>query len=192
MHLNMLPIQYRRRQVLNLRLRQWSLVWGAALAMALALGWFQCSDCRRMSSDLELLEAKYNRVKDVQTRFETAQAELQELEQRESLVLELSQRRPMLSLLGILSRAARQCGGNVSVTHINWNADRHDAPADAQDELQPLLTLQGVGLSNLYVAQFVSALKDNEILCDVTLKSTEKQVINGKVAHGYHMECTVY
>ena len=192
MHLNLLPTQYRRRQIVLKRVWQWSVVWGVALVLALTLGWFRAADCRKLSRDLELLEAKFSRVKNTQQELRAAQKELQQLEQREALVLELSQRRPMLSLLGILSKAAQQCDGTVSIRHITWETESGNTRGAAAGEPQPLLTLQGVGLNNLWVAQFASALRKNDVLREVQLKSTEQQIVNDKVAHGYQLECIVY
>lgn len=192
MHLNLLPSSYRRRQIVLKRVRQWSMVWGVALVLALVFGWFCAADCRKLSSDLDLLEAKYSRVKNTQQELRVARKELQELEQREALVLELSQRRPMLSLLGILSKAAQQCDGTVSVRHIAWETDSSNSAGAAAGELEPRLTLRGVGLNNLWVAQFASALRRNDVLREVQLKSTEQQIVNDKVAHGYQLECIVY
>lgn len=191
MHLNMLPMQSRRRQVVINRGQQWSLVWGAALALLLIGGWLRIADCRRQSLELERLEAQYSRVKSTQDELVIAQNALQELEQREALVLQLSQRRPMLSLLGGLSQAAQQCDGTVSVRHLKWETKAGNVAALPAGH-QPIVTLQGIGLNNLAVAQFASALRNVEILQDVQLKSTQQQVVNGNVAHGYQMECIVY
>ena len=190
MHMNMLPTRIRRQQIVVRRAKQWGGIWGGALLMALTIGWFHAADCRQMADDLEVLEARYGRVKNVQLALTTAQTELQELEQREALVLELSERRPMLSLLGTLSRAAQQCEGNVSVRQIIWNAEGEAAHASAAGNVQPLLTLHGVGLNNVWVAQFAAALRNNEIMRDVQLTSTEQQTINNNAAHGYQLFCT--
>jgi hypothetical protein len=191
MHLNMLPIRLRQNQIVKRRAKQWTLVWSGALAAALLVAWFRAADCRRLTSELVVLEARNAVVKKMQADLRNARLELQDLEQREALVLELSKRRPMLVLLGILSRAARECEGNVSVTRIVWQAEnspRGEVPAGANGS-SPSLTLEGIGLSNVWVARFAAVLRDDEITRDVQLTSTQQRTINDHRAHGYNVVC---
>ncbi len=79
----------------------------------------------------------------------------------------------------------------MSVRHLKWETKAGTVAASPGHQ-QPTVTLQGIGLNNLAVAKFASALRKVEILQDVQLKSTQQQEVNGNVAHGYQMECTVY
>lgn len=192
MHLNMMPMKYRREQIIRQRLKQWSVVWGIALSAAVACAWQQTVDCGKMAAHLEVLEARHLRVEDSQSALEAVRDELRDLEQREAILLQLSQRRPMLSLLGVISQAARQCDGNVSVNNICWNVLGNDARTAGLDPSQPLLTLHGIGLNNIWVSSFAETLSNSEIMRDVELKFSEQTVINGKTAHDYHLVCLVY
>ena len=189
MHLNMLPVRYRRQQLLVRRLRQWAPVWIATLFVAAGIGWFQASECRSLSMQLRSYEGRLAQVKQSQSDLAAMRSELEGLRGREALVLELSEQRPVLTLLGLVSRAARECDGNVFVTRLAFGTDATTRNRQENPDQAGVLTLEGVGLDNLSIARFAAAIRSNDIFQDVKLRSTGEQTIEGKLARSYIIEC---
>ena len=105
----------------------------------------------------------------------------------------LCDERPVLAVVGLVSRAAQSCRGGVLVERLEFQRDdrsvsqgraAHQAAGGAG-----LLLLTGVGRSNVAVAQLAAALRDAGVFDRVEVKSTAAE----KRTHGdfqsYTIEC---
>src|SRR5437867_4117891 len=107
--LNMLPWNYRRRELLRLRLLQWSVVWGMGFCLALGLGWAKHTASR---NELQVVQAKEKRNAPLQTfktENEQIRTRLNELNATDTLVVQLQDQPPPLAILGLAGQSARQC-----------------------------------------------------------------------------------
>jgi hypothetical protein len=193
--LNLLPYALRRRELVRLRLSQWCCIW--AVAAVLAGSFFYWGEYVPLQACKERLQARqreYAPVKKLQTELETMHVQLQDLQKREALALSLAEDVPVIALLGVTSRAARQSDASVYVSQMSLDRKAMPVSTDSDraspgHEPRGVLTLQGAGVDNLSVARFVAALRDSGTFDTVELKSTGVEVMGGTEARSYTVEC---
>ena len=192
--LNILPYTLRRRQMVRLRLCQWCFVWVAAAAGASNMVyWTTYVPYQACLADLQAHEREYAPLKKLQTELDAMRAQMDDLQKREALALSLADDVPDLTLLGIISRAARQSDSSVYVEQMSLDRKATTTPdkhgTSAGQKRRGLLTLRGAGVDNLSVARFVAALRDSEVFDIVELKSTGIQAARGMEARSCLVEC---
>ena len=187
-HLNLLPMKFRRGQIARRRLRQWCMVWLACGALMSSVGWARWNRSRQLNDRLMTLEEEFAPVRRMQDELRRLRRELEEVKRREALVLELAERQPMLTLFGLMSRAAAECGGNVAVLEVTFHRTM-EAGATGEEESPGVLVLEGVGVDNLAIARFAAAFRSSDLFREVHLKSTQEVVMNTNPAKAYHLEC---
>jgi len=193
-YLNLMPQGLQRRELIRARVRQWSIVWVVAGALAVTVGSIQWTRLGSARSRVLGLQKEYAPVETLQKDNTSIRSQIEELQQREKITLEIADERPVLTLLGSVSRAARECEGNVCVQKLSLKPARAAGGSrrlnSAETDVQRRLTLNGLGVDNLSVARFVAALRDTGVFSQVDLKSTEATTVNTVQARTYHLECT--
>ncbi len=189
-YLNMLPQGFHRRQLLERRLRQWTGVWIVALLLAIAFGWVQHREDRDLAARLRGLENDYAPIKKLQTGLVSIRKELAEVQHRETLALRLSNRRSMLTLLGLVTRATHCCDGEVSIRRLSLGVVKGRTNQRGGHAVLQTLALEGLGANNLSVARFAAALRTTNAFNQVQLRSTVQEQIGSVPARGYSLECT--
>lgn len=193
--LNILPYALRRRQMVRRRLVQWCFVWAAAaIAASNVVYWTAYVPYQACLADMQTHEREYVPVKKLQTELDAMRAQMGDLQKREALALRLADDVPDLTILGIISRAARRSDGSVYVEQMSLDRKTPPATPDKQADSagqKPygVLTLRGAGVDNLSVARFVAALRDSEVFDTVELKSTEIHAASRMEARSYLVEC---
>jgi Tfp pilus assembly protein PilN len=195
--LNVLPYTLRRRQLVRVRLLQWCLIWGTVTAAAGGVLYMaKYVPYQARLAELQARERKYAPLNKLKTELDAMRAELDDLQKREALAMSLADDVPDLTLLGVISRAARQSDGKVYIERLSLGREttpQSTAPdepgASAGRKRGGVLKLNGAGLDNLSVARFVAALRDCEVFDKVELKSTGIQTAAGAGARSYLVEC---
>ena len=193
--LNMLPESFLRPRAIRLRLLQWCVIWGVAGAVVGNISeWKKHVPYEARLAQLQAREREYTPLKELQAEVAAMDAQIADLQSREALVLHLADQLPDLTLVGIVSRAARHGGGSVCVRQFSLvRKPMAETPArqgvSAGPKDRRVLTLQGVGVNNLSVARFVAALRDPEVFNGVELKSADIQESGGTQACSYVLEC---
>lgn len=173
-HLNLLPTQFQCKQLLAHRLRLWSVVLLGAVLVCGSFAWIHWTSCHGFSQRREQLESRYEPVAQTQHDIVALRAELLRLEKKRALVLELSEKRPLLVLLGCLSQSASQSGGAVYLESVRVAPSSPPNAADRpEDDMSPtrVMTLEGVAHHNLAVARFTALLRDTGLFTHVELSS---------------------
>lgn len=189
-YLNMLPQSYHRQWLLRRRLWQWASLWGLFLLIATALFWVRYQEHQVLTTRLRVLENDYAPIKQLQDRLISCRKELADVQHRETLALRLSDRRSMLTLLGLVTRAAHSCEGQVSIHQFVLGAKKRGIRNCAGESMRRTLTLEGLGVNNLSIARFAAALRMSNAFCQVQLKSTAQKRIGSVSARSYSLECT--
>jgi len=182
-YLNLLPLAYRRKQLILLRLRQWSVAWVVSLCVTGLLGWTQWSTFRAGMLRLASLQEEYEPIKQTSEEVDRFGQTIEDLQQRESLVLELADEQSMFTLMGVLSRAARACGGRVSIQQMVVQR-RTDG-----EKAVRALTLTGLAENNKDVASFVDELRKINAFDRVELRNTGMTDWNSIESRTYNLEC---
>lgn len=190
---NLFPQDHCRWQVARRRLLQWGAVWIAAFFLVSIIYWIRCNGQESSHAQLMALESEYAPIKKLQTEVATTRALIEDLQKRESLALELADEQPLLALVGILSRAARDCDGEVCIQHLSLV--RKVATNKAENGSEPpashkLLILKGLGVNNLAVARFAASLRESRVFKAVELESTGAPIRGEDTSRSYQLECT--
>ncbi|MDA1054760.1 MAG: hypothetical protein O3C40_30400 [Planctomycetota bacterium] len=183
-HLNLMPMRYRRGQLIRRRLKQWSVWWLLAAGCTVLLGWTQWSQYQAGAAKLASLRVHYEPLEAMKEDVSGLQEKIGALQRRESLALSLADERSMLGLVGLLSQARQACDGRVSIGSLSLNRSGESQSA------MSVLTLSGVAVDDLAVARFTTALREAKAFIGIDLKSTGNATVGDMPARTYTMECT--
>ncbi len=189
--LNLLPIAHQRRSVIRSHLRFWTLI-GSLLAISgAATFWHQHEKLERLEVSLDSLNQRYAPVKRLATDLKTLQLEMAAIDHRKSLAGQLSQRHPALTIVGIVSQSAAECGGDVSVSRLIYalesSGNRRPATSPtASSEIR----LEGLAVNNLSIARLATALRKTGLFRQVRLDTTQEEIVADTTARRYTMVCT--
>lgn len=187
---NLLPQSYSRRQTARVWLVQWGAAW---LAFALLIGGVygvRQRDLNRQRTWLVALESDYAPLRKRAMEVAATKIRIEELTRHESLALTLADEQPMLTLVGVLSQAARQCDGEVSIQYLQLVPAPVQGGRSEGHSPAKLLSIKGVGVNNLAVARFVASLRDCQVFDAVGLTSAGGSTQKGDPSCVYHLECT--
>jgi hypothetical protein len=200
---NLLPLNYRRRQVVRRSLARWLLVWLVCLGVSLVA----CGLAQHRSQSLEQAvgaaernAAPLNRLVQEQT---TMQAALREFDTKRTVLGEVQSDRPVLTLIGLVSQSAQRCQGGLAVHQLSFERkDRQPTdieksplsaespkPAPEPDELWGCMIVRGDAVDNVAVATFVVGLRDSGVFRRVELKSCIRSLAAGRESRNYLVEC---
>jgi Tfp pilus assembly protein PilN len=193
-HLNLLPQSYRRRRLIRRRVWQWSAIGSLWLLAAGGVYGMKSRQLEKQQAQRTALEMEYAPVEKQAAEIAAIRSQIEQLQQREGLTLKLADEQPVLAVLGVVSRAASSCNGDVCVQRLSLtrvvpaqqatgNADASAAPSHRA------LTLTGIGVDNLAVARFAASLGDAEVFETVNLKSAWQQTRGDAMARSYLVEC---
>ena len=193
-YVDLLPQNHHRGALIRRRLVQWSAVVGAAAVVVSVLTVIERNHFHQQFAQRDILENKYHPVVKLEHEVKSIKAKVRELEKREAMTLQLADEHPMLSVLGIISRAARKCEGTVAVTRLTLvektdpaavaaanvtsaasTANGTNSAAPAAPATQKVLTLQGLGLDNLSVVRLVASISEEDAFERVELKASGSQ-----------------
>lgn len=194
-HLNLLPWKYRRRQLVRQRLFQWSIPWLAAAAVCAGLVWLRYDECQAIETEVGELERQCAPLDAMQREIHAGRLRLAEIEAKETIVVNLEERRPPLTLLGLVSRAAQSCGGRLRIDQLTASAETGKTAATTEkgkENERPRtamrVEIKGTANDAVDAARFVAALRDSHAFDRVELKSAAEQT-TGPRACVYCVEC---
>ena len=185
-HVNLMSEGARFRTAARVRLRRWGLALAVSVTVLTPIASWRWQDARRIRQEHEALEASYEPIR----RLNTANTELRTtaatLVRDERLPLALSRKRPVASLLGVISSAAATSNGELYVEHLNIAQSPpgpEGAPA-AQDRL-----IVEVATTLTYdISDFTQALRIAPIT-EVKVASDDLVSENGVDRKNYTLEC---
>jgi hypothetical protein len=183
-HVNLLPMVYRRKQLIVRCARQWSAIWFIALSGVGVLYWMQHTQNHRARARLESLRREHAPAKLLAEEVEALRLKIDELRHRESIVLSLADEQSVLTLVGLLSRATLQCEGKLCIQRLQLNRRQ-----DNGQHFTKVLQLDGIAVDNHLVARFAAALRDTAAFQRVELKSSGRRGGDEPAAQVYSLEC---
>lgn len=193
--LNLMPWQCRKSQLMRLRLAQWFLPWAVAGGLVLAACVAKWEQWQLRRDRVQRLEREYVPTDALLTEIKAFGDRLEEFRSREAVLAQLDSPRPALTLLGLVSRSARECQGRLRVEHVSLHVEGDAAkPGNAGSSgaapgRTTAVTIKGDATDNLAVARFVLALRETKAFDRVELKSTQEQPADRRQTRSYLVEC---
>ena len=206
-HTNLLPLDFRRRLLVKIRLLQWSVVWGLSLVAVVGFWAVESVDLQAQIRQLQTLERQCDPLRKIDADNSRVRERLAELEQRQSLLADLDTVQYPLLLVGIVSQGTHRSHARVQVRNFSLapitevsaksaqsahqvKKKNNETQAEENVSARMRLTLKGIALDDLAVAQFIVSLRDTGVFHAVELKSSLVTQLAGGQAREYFVECT--
>jgi hypothetical protein len=190
--INLLPSRVRRFQALKTAIRVWLLVWLSLVAVTIAMIAMELSRLNRISAQRQKLEAVGAECTEMEQDIARMQRRLTALQQREQSALALAADRPVLTLLGTVSRAARACDDKLYLKHLSLR--RATLTSVAAGKAAPAKTpstavLDGIAASNLHISRFAACLREAGVFSRVDVKSSVEKSQKDLSVLEFRIEC---
>lgn len=191
-HLNLLPWNCRRTQLIRLCLKRWSVPWAVACGLTAAAAIVRWDQAEAARARMEVLEQQYAPTAALRGQIERLGKRFEGLRSREAILDRLEDPRPALSLLGLVSRSARECQGRLRIEQLALRLEGQPGsgpgPTPAHAGATRSVLIKGTAADNLAVARFVLALRRTEAFDRVELKSSQQQPQQGET-WSYVLDC---
>jgi hypothetical protein len=125
--------------------------------------------------------------------IKSMQRSLRSTRRQQAVALALNDERPVLTLLGVVSNAARDPSAEVAIEKFKFTAAALAEGKAAKTPAQPQLNrleLHGVGRDNVAIAQFVLALREGGVFAHVNLQATAPSQLGEVQVRTFQVECT--
>lgn len=184
--INLMSLSVRRQECIRTRLRQWC----AALAVLAAVTGIMTAE-RYWSYQTKVhrqltLEAKYEPLTDLKKANKSLAKQIDAIRNEEQFVLALSDREPVVTLLGVLGAAVNQSDSHVFLQKIELN---NLVEADAQDTRRSVLELAGIANSGPAVQQFAEILQDLLSFGKIDITSTKEYRLKQQSLQDFSLQC---
>lgn len=203
--INLLPLAYRRRDLLRSRLLQWSLVWIVCAVIAAGIGVVKQGRYRSSLGAMKEARSDYLPLEKLMRERDAARSKLGRLHAKGTLLEHLRERRPILTLLGVVSQSARKCNGRLFVRNLQFEHRQRPAQSDQRQGKDPkkkqetteevlpwaTVTLEGDALDNLAIATLAAVLRDTGLFRRVELKSSVGKQSGHTAIHSFTVKCEI-
>ena len=195
-YLNLMPWKCRKAQLVRLRLRQWCVPWAVAGGLLVATGLVKWDQWRSSRDRVERLQRACEPTDALKEEIRSFARRAEALKAREALLAQLEHPRPALTLLGFVSRSAKECEGRLRVESLAMRSEGGPAGAAGRGSAESgpgqvaSVTVKGIAADNLAVARFVLALRQTKAFNRVELKSSQEQPADRRRTRSYQVECT--
>jgi hypothetical protein len=192
--INLLPVAFRRQQVVRLRILQWSAVLCAVVVVGWSWTWFEERSAVAMSQQLESLQREHAPSKTMLRQLVDMRQQLEKLEREESIAMELEYQRNALTLLGVVSDTAAATDGRLRVTRFELTGFQNtnsQVGRDGQNGAPDGLLLRGVSLDNAAVVELLDGLQDSGVFSHVELLVSKEREGEGdqSALRDYEVRC---
>ena len=187
-HLNLMSEHARVRECVRRRLRQWSRVGAAVLALlgvAFLLSWWPTY---RESQHLARMEAQYEPVRLIKAENKSLQVEIKQLREEEKFLLELSDSFPMVNLLGLIGQAFGQSQGQAFVKEFSFQ--REVSANISQNSSHASLLLESLGLDREAGTRLADSLQQVLPFASIQLEAASATQVNEQPMYAFSMQCS--
>jgi hypothetical protein len=182
--LNLMTDEDRRAGILRESRRFWSRVLGITLVVLTCTGGAEWWHGRSATRRLAALESQYAPVQTLKDDCIRMRSEITTLRGAQQLTLRLVDTRPVVTLLGAISAAARETSGDVYVEELELKHEKTGSSNSSR-----VATVSGVGQTITAIAQFAAALRASDLFEEVSLESTESSGEHDGTVRSFQLEC---
>jgi hypothetical protein len=195
--INLLPISYRRQQIVRKRAIQWVSVIIAVVLIGWGWLWFERREEVALAQQLESLEREHAPTMTMLKQLVNMRKKLGKLQHQEAVARELEYHRNVLTLLGVISESAQATKGRIRVTKVQLTGFQKmrvsrpdDAPQGTQiGEVLDGLVVGGVSLDDRAWAEMLDGLRESgmfSLVEPLLLKEREESDIS---LRDYELRC---
>jgi len=191
--INLLPPAYRRQRLVRRRAIQWTVGLVVTLSAIAVARWYKGREYHALQQQLAAVAREGQPAQAMFRDIIAMRAQIERLQQHQTIAQELEQQRQVLTLLGAVSQAARSTEGRLRVVDCRVVDLQATVIAENRGEgaVHPgTVTLIGVALDSPTVAEFHEGLMRSGLFADVKLliKSNEHDQL-GPELYDYEVRC---
>ena len=173
--INLLPVSFRRRQMVQTRIKQWVCLWSLGMLIMSGYAWTQVQTYNNSHSELTMRREQFRPLEKMEQDANDLQTQIDDLKKRELLALKIANDRPLIQLVGLVSQTAKKSGGIVVHKF-------EITPAQSEDDPQRrTLKMEGLGMDGESVTRFLRGLRESKMFVRVDLNSTENSTKNERL-----------
>ena len=187
-HLNLMSEQARVRECVQTRLRQWSRLALALLALfglALLLTWWPT---HRESQHRARMEAQYEPIRLMKAGNKSLQNQIAQLREEEQFLLGLSDNFPTVNLLGLVGQAISTSRGETFLDGLTFHLE--NTTMFPQNDSAATLTLDGLGTDRDVIGRLTTSLQQTIPFASIQLESINATEVNEQSMHNFTIECS--
>jgi hypothetical protein len=189
--INLLPVSYRRQQIVHKRAMQWGSIVCLVLLAGWAWHWQEMRKNRVLTQKLEVLTREQAPTQTMLKQLVDMRRQLEDLQQQEIVAKELESQRNALKLLGVISQGAQKTKGRLRVTKLelsNFQGAAAGQAAATTGTPANALIITGESLDNPAVATLLDGLQDSGLFSRVDFTLKERPDIAASL-RDYEVRC---
>ncbi len=185
--LNLMSLAARRQECLRTRLRQWLALLGVTAAFVCLFAAERYWTYHHAVHKQLRLEAKYEPLAELQKSNKSLTRQIDTIRKEEQFVLALSNREPVVTLLGVLGESIANSNNHVFLQKIELS---HAVESTSPVARQSTLELAGIANSGPAVKDFADALQRALPFDKVGVTSTKEQRLKQQSVQEFSWEGT--
>jgi hypothetical protein len=174
-HINLMTPRAQLRECSRTRLRQWSRILMLAICLLMLHALVSWWPIHVRSSQRAALEAQYEPVRQVKLENNLLEQRIDDTRTDDQLELTLARQTPVVTLVGLVSRAVGQSQGKVFLDKLAYTQSDPNHPAHANASV---VELEGIGADPVAIGEFADRLKTSLDFADVQVGTVEAVEIN--------------
>jgi Tfp pilus assembly protein PilN len=189
---NLLPMSFRRQQIVRQRVIQWTSIAGVVLATGWMWHWYERLENVELTQQLDSLQREHAPAQLMLKQLVKMREQLDDLQQQESVAKELEYQRNALTLLSVISDTTKATKGRVRVTKLDLKDFQNlhvPEPGTTENGTGNGLLVSGVSLDNPGVAELFDGLQDSGIFRHVELVVSKERRDGDVALRDYEMRC---
>ena len=178
--------------MLRRRAVQWTTLVCVVLLAAWAARWFKSREYYALSQQFEAVAREGRPAQTMLKEITHMRKQLRQLQQHEIIAKKIEQQRYVMTLLGLVSQAARQSSGMLRVTQfeaLDLQIDPAAHPRKSNDSQFGAMTIVGESLDSPTVAELHDALVRSDLFADVRLIKSNERDEKGLPIYDYEVRC---
>jgi Tfp pilus assembly protein PilN len=189
--INILPVSYRRQQLLLTRAVQWTTIISAVLISGWMWHWLEMREHKQLTQRLDVLSREHAPTQTMLRQVVDMRRQLKDLEQQEAVAKELETQRNALTLLGVVSETAQKSKGRLRITKLELSNFQAIGKKEGQGPGAPPagLLLTGISMDNPAVAELLDGLQHAGIFSHVELLKLKEREGNSSSLKDYEVRC---
>jgi hypothetical protein len=193
-HINILPLQFRKKLLVRQIVPCWACVWLGVTVVAAIVCWNANASLADARTAFAIIDGRAEPLRQIVQRNQKATDSLKVADQRQLLVDCLQAADKPLQLVGLISSTANTKDGSIQIQSFQLTQGQ---PTDSASPvathgnapLRMKLGLQGYAVDDLALSRFVSQLRATGVFESVELQTSSNVQLAAGSARQYVVEC---
>jgi hypothetical protein len=187
-HINLMTNRARVQECSRTRVRQWSRILAVVVGLLVLHASITWLPVHVNSRQRALLETQYGPLRQMKTTNKKLAAQIASTLDQSQLELALSRQTPVLTMVGLVSKAVSESSGTIYLEQIAYTRDGESD--ETTEGALTLLELKGVCADPVAVEQLAQSLRTAFPFAEVKLEPFESIELNAHLLNSFQIECS--